>query len=86
MKNLLLLLVLANVLYFLWGMYQEAPPTPGSAIVNETDFGPPIEIAATPDAETVASVGAFLRRRAVLQSRGCRRTFLRDYWTATTAN
>jgi hypothetical protein len=60
MKNLLLLLVLANVLYFLWGMYQEAPPTPGSAIVNETDFGPPIEIAATPDAETVASVGAFL--------------------------
>ena len=60
MKNLLLLLVLANVLYFLWGMYQEAPPTPGSAIVEETDFGPPIEIAVTPDAETVASVGAFL--------------------------
>ena len=60
MKNLLLLLVLANVLYFLWGTYQEVPPTPGSAIVNETDFGPPIEVAATPDAETVASVGAFL--------------------------
>jgi hypothetical protein len=60
MKNLLLLLVLANVLYFLWGMYQEEPPTPGSAIVDETDFGPPIEVAATPDAETVASVGAML--------------------------
>ena len=60
MKNLLLLLVLANVLYFLWGMYQEEPPTPGSAIVDETDFGPRIEVAAVPDAETVASVGAIL--------------------------
>ena len=60
MKNLLLLLVLANALYFLWGMYQEAPPTPGSSIVNETDFGPPIEVAAAPDAAAVASVGAIL--------------------------
>ena len=60
MKNLLLLLVLANVLYFLWGMYQEEPPMPGSAIVDETGFGPPIELAAVPDAETVASVGAIL--------------------------
>ena len=60
MKNLLLILVLANVLYFLWGMYQEEPPMPGSAIVEETDFGAPIEVAAAPDAETVASVGAIL--------------------------
>ncbi len=60
MKNLLLLLVLANLLYFLWGMYQEEPPTPGIAIVDETDFGPPIEIAAAPDAEAVASLGAIL--------------------------
>lgn len=60
MKNLLLLLVLANVLYFLWGTYQEEPPMPGSAIVDETDFGPSIKVAAVPDAETVASVGAIL--------------------------
>ena len=60
MKNLLLLLVLANVLYFLWGMYQEEPPTPGSTVVGETDFGPSIEVAAVPDAETVASIGAIL--------------------------
>jgi len=60
MKNLLLILVLANVLYFLWGMYQEEPPMPGSAIVEDTDFGSPIEVAAAPDAETVASVGAIL--------------------------
>ena len=60
MKNLLLLLLLANVLYFLWGMYQEEPPMPGSAIVDETDFGSSIKVAAAPDAETVASVGAIL--------------------------
>ena len=36
MKNLLLLLVLANILYFLWGKYQVEPPAPGSVIVNET--------------------------------------------------
>ena len=60
MKNLLLLLVLANALYFLWGMYQEEPPMPGSAIVDETDFGSSIEVAAMPDAETVASIGAIL--------------------------
>jgi hypothetical protein len=41
-------------------MYQEEPPMPGSAIVDETSFGPPIEVAAAPDAETVASVGAIL--------------------------
>ena len=33
---------------------------PGSAIVDETDFGSPIEVAAMPDAETVASIGAIL--------------------------
>jgi hypothetical protein len=60
MKNLLLILVLANVLYFLWGRYQEEPPMPGSTIVEETDFGSPIEVAAAPDAATVASVGAIL--------------------------
>jgi hypothetical protein len=60
MKNLLLILVLANALYFLWGMYQEEPPMPGSAIVEEADFGSPIEVAAAPDAATVASVGAIL--------------------------
>ena len=45
MKNLLLLLLLANILYFLWGMFVEEPPPPGVAIIEEADFGPPLEIA-----------------------------------------
>jgi hypothetical protein len=33
MKNLLLLLVLANILYFMWGMFASGDPQPGIAIV-----------------------------------------------------
>lgn len=45
MRNLLLLLLLANVLYYLWGRYN--PPTEeiGVAIVNESDLGPPLQLA-----------------------------------------
>jgi hypothetical protein len=42
MKNLLLLLLLANVLYFLWGLYGEDGPQPGTAIIEEADLGPPL--------------------------------------------
>ncbi len=44
MRNLILILVLANVLYFLWGYFQgdkELPP--GVAILDEVDLGPPLE-------------------------------------------
>ncbi len=40
MRNILLALVLANVLYFLWGMFQDDEPEPGVAILNEADLGP----------------------------------------------
>ena len=60
MKNLLLLLLLANVLYFLWGWFAEQPPQPGVAIVDESDLGPPLEATADRSAEAVASVGAVL--------------------------
>ena len=60
MKNLLLLLLLANILYFLWGWFAEAPPQPGVAIVEESDLGPPLEATADRSAEAVASVGAVL--------------------------
>lgn len=58
MKNLLLLLLLANILYFVWGLATESPPEPGVAIVDESSLGPPLELTATPDAAT--SVGAML--------------------------
>ena len=60
MKNLLLLLVLANVLYFLWGWFVEEPPQPGVAIVDESDLGPALAVTADRSAAAVASVGAVL--------------------------
>jgi len=60
MKNLLLLLLLANVLYFVWGMVAEDAAEPGIAIVNESELGPPLDVSANRDAEAAASVGAVL--------------------------
>lgn len=60
MKNLLLLLVLANVLYLLWGWFVEEPPQPGVAIVDESELGPALAVTADRSAEAVASVGAVL--------------------------
>jgi len=60
MKNLLLLLVLANVLYFMWGMFTTEDPQPGIAVVNESDLGPPLQVSMDLGIESVASVGAVL--------------------------
>lgn len=60
MKNLLLMLVLANVLYFLWGLYQQQSDSPGVVVIDEREFGPPLEVATNPDKESVTSVGAIL--------------------------
>ena len=60
MKNLLLLLVLANILYFLWGWFVEEPPLPGVAMVDESELGPALEVTADRSAEAVASIGAVL--------------------------
>jgi hypothetical protein len=60
MRNLLLLLLLANILYFIWGMLSDNSREPGVAIVRESSLGPPLEATASRDAETAASVGAVL--------------------------
>ncbi len=60
MKNLLLLLLLANILYFLWGWLANESPQPGVAIVDESDLGPPLDATADRSEEAVASVGAVL--------------------------
>ena len=60
MKNLLLLLILANVLYFMWGRYAAQDPQPGVAVVSESDLGPPLEVLAARDNEAITSVGAVL--------------------------
>ena len=60
MRNLLLLLVLANILYFMWGRFVEAPEEPGIVVVDESDLGPPLDVSTTAVAEAAASVGAVL--------------------------
>ena len=50
MKNLLLILLLANILYFLWGLTADENRERGVAIVNESDLGPPLTLARQPDA------------------------------------
>lgn len=60
MKNLLLLLILANILYFVWGFLTEAPPETGIAVVDESKLGPPLEVSSTSIAGSATSVGAVL--------------------------
>lgn len=60
MKNLLLLLLLANILYFMWGLYQQEEPKAGVAIINEAELGPPMNVTANRNRDDVASVGAVL--------------------------
>ena len=44
MKNLLLIFLLANILYFMWSAFTEEGRRPGEAIVAESDLGTPLEI------------------------------------------
>ena len=60
MRNLLLLLLLANILYFVWGMFAGNREEPGIAVVDESELGPPLEVTVGHDAELAASVGAVL--------------------------
>ena len=60
MRNILLVLLLANILYFVWGFFASSGPGPGIAIVDESDLGPPLAATAKRDAEAAASVGAVL--------------------------
>jgi hypothetical protein len=60
MRNLLLLLLLANVLYFVWSIFADDPTEPGVAIVEESELGPPMEVTAATGVKTIASVGEIL--------------------------
>lgn len=60
MRNLLLILLLANILYFVWGTFLDESREAGVAVVDEVDLGPPLDVSASQDAEVAASVGAVL--------------------------
>jgi len=60
MKNILLALLVANILYFVWGMLEDEESQPGVDIVEESELGPPLNVTANQDSDAVASVGAVL--------------------------
>ncbi len=60
MRNLIFLLILANVLYFLWQRFVSHPEETGVAIVEESELGPPLAISNNRIAEAATSVGAVL--------------------------
>ncbi len=89
MKNLLLLLLLANILYFLWGLFVDKPVETGVSVVNESDLGPPLDISKKKIAEAAISVGAVLGRGqpsdlAAVVGRSC--VTLGPFKTATEAS
>lgn len=59
MRNILLALLLANILYLLWGLYVEDQEEFGVAVVDESELGPPLELTDV-GAEAATSVGAVL--------------------------
>jgi hypothetical protein len=60
MRNLILLLVLANILYFMWGRFVADPPETGIVVVDESELGPPLNVTSSTVAEAATSVGAVL--------------------------
>ena len=60
MKNLLLILLLANILYLLWGVFHSQGDKPGIEIVNENDLGPTLSVAEQRQSESPESTGAVL--------------------------
>ena len=55
-----MLLVLANVLYWMWGRFVEEPAETGIVVVEESELGPPLKVNRSTIAEAAASVGAVL--------------------------
>ena len=60
MKNILLILLLANILYLMWGLFTEEESQPGVVFVEESDLGPPLDVTTGRDSDAIASVGAVL--------------------------
>ena len=60
MKNILLMLLLANILYLMWGLNTDEESQPGVEFVEESDLSPPLEVTTGRDSDSFASVGAVL--------------------------
>lgn len=90
MRNLIFLLILANVLYFLWDRFVAEPGEVGVAVVDDDELGPPLAIAKNTVAEAAASVGAVLGSGqasdlAAVVGRSCVSIFFKNKAEADTA-
>lgn len=74
MKNLLLLLLLANILYFIWARATDEPSEAGVTIIDVSEFGPPLALsdarsvrreASSPDAGPSSSLAGAIGRSCV---------------------
>ncbi len=54
-KNLILVLLLANILYFMWGMFAEEARQPGVVILDESELGPAMSVSPKPVGAVLAS-------------------------------
>ena len=52
MKNLLLIFLLANILYFMWSAYVDEEPQAGIVIVDESDLGPSLDVVSVTESVT----------------------------------
>jgi hypothetical protein len=55
MKNIFLILLLANILYLMWRMFMEDESQPGVAFVEESDLGPPLDVTTSRDSDDADS-------------------------------
>jgi hypothetical protein len=60
MRNIFLALLLANILYFLWGQFVDEPKVAGVIVVNEAELGPPLVVEDASNVLAATSVGAVL--------------------------
>lgn len=57
MRNLLLSLLLANILVFLWGQLSDGSDEPGISEITDSNLGPPLELATPADPGADVAVG-----------------------------
>ncbi len=60
MRNFLYILILANILYFVWLKSDNSTPSIGEVVVRESDLGPMLAATAINKVEPAASIGAML--------------------------
>jgi len=57
---LLLVMILANILFFIWGFVSPDSSHPGIAVLEESELGPPLDVTTGQGSDAITSVGAVL--------------------------